>query len=104
MIFNYTILYCDKPKEITDSDIGDTFTLAKLIADGYERNGYFLSGTNISLDRYYTSIPLAKWLYAKNITCIGTIQMNWKGLPTELKEKRGAKKIFGFHVGNRAAQ
>ena len=41
------------------------------------------------MDRYYTSIPLAKRLYAKNITYIGTNQMNRKGLLTELKEKEG---------------
>ena len=43
------------------------------------------------MDRYYTSITLAKWLYAKNITCIRTIQMNRKGILTELKEKKGRK-------------
>ena len=101
----YTILYCGKPKEITDSYIGDTFTLVERIVDRYERNGYSLRGTNISMNRYYTSIPLDKWLYTKNVTCIGTIQIKWKGLPTELKEtKKDAKKIVGFHVGNRAAQ
>ena len=84
----YTLPYCGKPKKITDSYIGDNFTLLKQVVDGYERNGYSLRAANISMDRYYTIIPLAKLLDGKNITCIGTIQMNQKGLQTELKEKK----------------
>ena len=41
------------------------------------------------MDRYYTSIPLAEWLYDKNITCIGTLNSNQKGLPKEIKETKG---------------
>ena len=52
----YKIPYGCKSKEISDSYIGDTFTLVKRIVDGYERNDYSLRGTNISMDRYYTSI------------------------------------------------
>ena len=42
-------------------------------------------------DRYYTSIPLAEWLYGKNITCIETLNSNRKGLPEEIKERKGRK-------------
>ena len=55
----YTIPYGGKPKKVTGSYIGYNFTLVKRIADGYERNRYSLRGANISMDRYYTSIPLA---------------------------------------------
>ena len=41
------------------------------------------------MDRYYTSIPLAEWLYDKNITCIGALNSNRKGLPKEIKETKG---------------
>ena len=47
-----------------------------------------LAGRNISFDRLYTSIPLAKWLLEKRITCIGTMQLNRKGIPDELKETK----------------
>ena len=40
------------------------------------------------MDRYYTSIPLAEWLYNKNITCIGTLNSNRKRLPKEIKETK----------------
>ena len=44
-----------------------------------------LAGCNISFDRLNTPISLAKWLLAKRITCIGTMQLNRKGIPDELK-------------------
>ena len=37
-------------------------------------------------------IPLTKWLFSKQITCIGTIQTNRKGLPKEIKEIKGREK------------
>ena len=63
--------------------------LVKRIVEGYEQHGYSLKGTNISMDRYYTSIPLAEWLYRKNITCIETINSNGKGLSKNIKETKG---------------
>jgi hypothetical protein len=44
-----------------------------------------LAGRNISFDRLYTSITIALWLYERNITCLGTMQMNRKGVPIEMK-------------------
>ena len=85
----YTIPYTGKPEEVTDAHIKDTMTLVKRIVEGYETNGFNLSGTNISMDRYYTSIPIAEWLYEKKITCIATMNSNRKGLPTEMKEIKG---------------
>ena len=73
---------------ITDQHIQDIATLVKKIVVGYERFGYTLRGTNISMDRYYTSIPTAQWLFVKKITCIVTIQTNRKRIPAEMKEKK----------------
>ena len=33
-----------------------------------------IRGRNISMDRYFTSIPLSEWLLDKNITFVGTLQ------------------------------
>ena len=44
-----------------------------------------LSGRNISCDKLYSSIPLAKGLLEKIISIIGTIQANRKEIPQELK-------------------
>ena len=75
----YTIPYCGKAEVITDAYIEDTLTLMKRIVEGYEQNGYILMRSNISIDRYYTSIPLTVWIYSKHTTCIGTIHTNRKG-------------------------
>ena len=40
---------------------------------------------NLSIDRLYTSISIAKWLYSEGLTMVGTIQSNRIGIPTELK-------------------
>ena len=45
-----------------------------------------LAGRNISFDRLYTSILLVLWLYQKNIFSLGIIQINRKGIPTEVKD------------------
>ena len=85
----YIVPYSEKPVEVTESHIKDMLTLVKRIVEGYEQHGYSRKGTNISMDRYYMSIPLAEWLYRKNITCIGTLNSNWKGLSKEIKETKG---------------
>ena len=64
----YTVPYTGKPVEVTERYIKDTLTLVKQIVEAYEQHGYSLKGTIISMDCYYTSIPLAEWLYDKNIT------------------------------------
>ena len=37
------------------------------------------------MDRLYTSISLANWLLGRKITCVGTLNNNRQGIPTELK-------------------
>ena len=51
-----------------------------------------LAGRNLTMDRLYTSIPIAEWLWnEQKMTMIGTFQSNRKGFPAELK-KPGPKK------------
>ena len=45
-----------------------------------------LTGRNIWFDWLYTSVPLAEWLLAKKIACIGTLQHNKKDIPIEIKK------------------
>ena len=68
----------------------------KQIVEGYEQHGHSLKGTNISMDCYYTSIPLAEWQYHKNITCTGTLNSNRKGLLKEIKETKGREENSWF--------
>ena len=37
------------------------------------------------MDRLYTSIPMANWLLEKNITVVGTLMTNRRGIPDEIK-------------------
>ena len=38
------------------------------------------------MDRYFTSIPLARWCLERNITIVGTMRLIWKGIPAEIKK------------------
>ena len=88
-----TISYMRKPVEMTGTQIKDTFSLVQQFVKGFEEQGHSLKGTNISMDIYYTSIFLAKWMHEKNNTCVITIQMNQKGLPIEMKEPKDCKEF-----------
>ena len=44
-----------------------------------------IQGRNISMDRLYTSISLANWLYERDII-IGTLMTNRIGIPAEIKK------------------
>ena len=47
-----------------------------------------LTGRNISLDRYFTSITLAQWCLEKKISIVGTMRTDRKGIPKGIKELR----------------
>lgn len=44
-----------------------------------------IRGCNISMDHQYTSINLFEWLLERKVTAVGTIMVNEKGIPPELK-------------------
>ena len=69
-----------------------TEAIVKSLVEGMESVGP-LGGRNISFDRLYTSIPLERWLYNRNITSIGTLQANRKGIPAELKEVKNREPL-----------
>ncbi|KRZ47793.1 PiggyBac transposable element-derived protein 4 [Trichinella nativa] len=46
-------------------------------------------GRNITMDNFFTSIPLAEDLLAKKTTIVGTLRRNKKEVPSELTEARG---------------
>ena len=60
---------------------------------------WILSGRNITMDRYYTSVDLAESLYQHQLTVVGTLNANRKHIPDELKIASGRDKntsIFCF--------
>ena len=56
-----------------------------------------LKGRNISFDRLSTSIPLADWFLAKDITSVGTLVANQRGLPKEFI-KTTEREEFSYKV------
>lgn len=52
-----------------------------------------LKGRNISFDRLYTSLSLELWLHSRNITSIGTMQINRRGIPSELKDVKSREPL-----------
>ena len=89
-----TAPYVGKPKNHSNQEQckfyvrGTEDTVKRLVTDLEQHTS--LSGRNISYDRLYTSISSAKWLLERNITTVGTLQANRKGIPEEVK-----------HVGSR---
>lgn len=58
------------------------------VVDGFKTFGHLLKGVNITMDRYYISIPFAKQLLQKNITILGTLKANRKARPPAMKENK----------------
>ena len=79
-------VYCGKRQgEPTTEYVSGTINYIKLLVNEISRF-HDLSGRNISMDRLYTSFEIANWLLQKNITMIGTLQMNRVGIPPQMKE------------------
>lgn len=46
------------------------------------------SGLNLTVDNFFTSIPLANYLLDKNITVVGTLRQNKPDIPKEMKPSK----------------
>jgi hypothetical protein len=58
------------------------------------------SNRNVTMDNFFTSIPLAKELQMKNLTLIGTLRKNKPEIPMEFQtntKREIGSSIFGFH-------
>ena len=88
VIFAYTYSICVVAGKPVDGS-GQFYTptvLSKVqrLVENLEQH-VSLKGRNLTTDRYYTSIGLAKWLLEKNITLIGTFRANRQGIPPQIK-------------------
>lgn len=57
------------------------------------------SGRNVTIDNWFTSVPLMKSLLSRNITIVGTIRKNKKEIPPEFivaKNRDTNTSLFGF--------
>lgn len=61
---------------------------------------YYGSGRNITMDNFFTTLPLAKQLISVKLSIVGTLRRNKAYIPTEMKDDKrwtiGTSK-FGFH-------
>jgi len=61
------------------------------------------SGRNLTMDNWFTSVPLAEKLIERGITCVGTMKRNKPDIPAEFLAKRNRAPLtseFGFE-GNK---
>ncbi|XP_046406298.1 piggyBac transposable element-derived protein 3-like [Ischnura elegans] len=58
------------------------------------------SGRNITMDNYFTSLPLAKFLLSWDLTIVGTLKKNKPYIPPAMaasKTREELSTVFGFH-------
>lgn len=80
-------VYCGKPNSIEESHyyVCGTENYIKYLVEKLHKT-VSICGRNISMDRLYTSIPIARWLLQRGITMVGTMQINRVGIPAEIKD------------------
>nr|CAH7752477.1 unnamed protein product [Callosobruchus chinensis] len=76
-----------------DTNYGDNFVNEPLSARVVLElsNNLLDKGYCLFLDNYYTSVDLAEKLSQRRTDCVGTMRINRKGVPKDLKEKKLAR-------------
>ena len=89
----YTLPYAGKPEDLQDNEYKKYYVTGTdnysiyLIEELSKINS--IQGCNISVDRFFTSVPLARWATLHKITIIGTMRLDRKGITKELKTLEG---------------
>ncbi|CAF1319632.1 unnamed protein product [Adineta ricciae] len=84
-----------QPHQERQTQIGASVVL-ELLLPLYDSN------RNVSIDNFFTSVPLVKELQMKNLTLIGTLRKNKPEIPIEFQSNRKREigpSLFGFHGG-----
>ena len=50
------------------------------------------------MDRYFTSVTIARWALEKKITMVGTTRLDRKGIPKEIKSLENREERSVLHV------
>ena len=103
--YPYTFLskpYSGKPAgEPTEDYVVGTEAVVRDMMEQLGRHGD-LRGRNLSVDRFYTSVPLAEWLFQKGVTIVGTLQANRKGIAKDMKKTDGRPELsYEVHWSDR---
>ena len=75
-----SVIYAGKPVDKPGPYyVQTTNDIVKYLVNSLTREAN-IKERNLSTDRFYTSIEIANWLLEKNVTCVGTIKGNRRGI------------------------
>ena len=104
----YSLPYGGKPEEMNDEyrkyyvTGTDNYTIY-LVEEFSKLNS--LEGCNISMDRYFTSVTLARWATEDKFSIVGTMRLDRKGIPKDFKctngrDEKSTEFIYGKDAGD----
>lgn len=92
----FGIIYTGKVGNVREKNQGER-VVKELVAQ------FKNSGRNITMDNYFTTLPLAKHLLSWKLTITGTLRKNKPYIPKEMaanKSREEYSTLFGFHERN----
>ena len=97
----FTLPYAGKPEEMCEESlkyyITGTDEYTKYLVNGFCNYNSIL-GCNISMDRYFTSVTIARWALEKGFTIVGTMRLDRKGIPNGIKTMIDREEKSTFYV------
>ena len=82
----FTLPYAGKPEvEVSEFYVTGTDEYSLYLVDKLSSN-VDITGRNVSVDRYFTTVTITHYLKEKKMTLVGTMSANKKGIPKELVE------------------
>ena len=87
----FSLPYAGKPEDRDEGNpllkyyVAGTDDYSKYLVQGF-CNHNDISGCNISMDRFFTSITLAQWSNERNFTIVGTMRLDRVGIPQQVKD------------------
>ena len=101
----FTLPYAGKPDEMCEESmkyyVTGTDEYTKYLVNNFS-NYNSIIGCNISMDRYFTSVTIARWALEKGFTIVGTMRLDRKGIPNGIKTmiNRDEKSTFYAYAQN----
>ena len=85
-----TLLYAGKPNNIIPESeyVAGTDNYTKYLAKGLQWS-VDIRGRNISMDRYFNSMEVSRWLLEKGLTVVGTLKLRRQGIPDAMLSTTG---------------
>ena len=105
----YSLPYAGKPENLNENlykkyYVSGIDEYTKYLVEGVSQYND-ICGTNISMDRYFTSVSIADWTRSKNIMIVGTMHLDRIGIPNSFKdisqqEERSTSYIYSIDENN----